>query len=67
MTRFEQIGVDKQYYSKDINEANKSFERSCTHCATRGMHLDCERCRISYVHNIMEDYFKSKNNNTKLN
>lgn len=67
MTRFEQIGVDRQYYSKNITEAKKLFKSTCKHCATTGKHFECERCKISYAHEIMTDYFKSKNNNTKLN
>lgn len=66
MTRFEQNGVDRQYYSRNMNEANKSFEKSCTRCSTSGRQLDCDRCKIAFVHDIMVDYFKSKSNNTKL-
>lgn len=43
MTKFENIGVARQYQAKNKNEANKHFERSCDMCCTRGMHLECPR------------------------
>lgn len=60
MTRFEQIGADKQYYAQNLNEANKNFERSCTRCATSGRNVECSKCTIAFVHEIMVDYFNTK-------
>ena len=41
MTRFEQIGVDRQYDANNINEATREFQNSCNRCCSKGMHLDC--------------------------
>ena len=60
MTAFEQKGVDKQYYAQNLYEANKRFEKSCDFCSTRGRHTDCDRCKIAFVHEIMVDYFNTK-------
>lgn len=43
MTKFENIGVARQYQSRNKHEADKQFERSCDMCCCRGMHLECPR------------------------
>ena len=60
MTRFEQIGIDRQYNANNVNEAEKFFKKSCTHCCTKGMQLQCDHCNIAFVHGIIVDYFNSK-------
>lgn len=50
MTYFEARGVEFQYNSHNIHEAEKAFKKSCNKCATRGMHIDCDRCAIASVH-----------------
>lgn len=41
MTRFEEIGVNRQYEANSIQEATKAFEYSCKCCCSKGIHLDC--------------------------
>lgn len=53
MTKFEQIGVNYQYDATSTQEANKAFERSCHCCCHKGIHLDCDRCSIAAVHNMV--------------
>ena len=60
MTRFEQIGVDRQYNANNAYEADKLFNKSCTQCCTKGMQLNCDKCNIAYVHDIIVDYFSYK-------
>ena len=57
MTKFEQIGVNHQYDSTTPFEANRAFNRSCTICCHKGIHLDCEKCSISHVHTLVMAYF----------
>lgn len=60
MTYFETIGVDYQYHSTNIHEAERSFKKSCNKCTTRGMHIECDRCAIASVHGNILEYFKLK-------
>lgn len=57
MTKFETIGVNRQYDAASIEEANKAFSRSCDCCCNKGIHLDCEKCSIAYVHSMVVAYF----------
>lgn len=50
MTKFEQIGVERQLESDSKKEAIRSFTNSCTVCCNRGMRLDCNKCSIAHVH-----------------
>jgi hypothetical protein len=43
MTKFESVGVARQYEARNKYEAERAFERSCNMCCTRGMHLECPR------------------------
>ena len=43
MTKFESVGVARQYEARNLNEANKAFERSCNCCCSKGIHLECPR------------------------
>lgn len=43
MTKFESIGVARQYEARNLNEAKKAFECSCATCCIRGIHLECPR------------------------
>lgn len=52
MTKFEQIGVNRQYDS-----TNKSFNHSCNCCCNKGMRIECDKCSIAYVHNLIIAYF----------
>lgn len=43
MTKFENIGVARQYEARNLKEAERAFELSCNLCCNRGMHLECPR------------------------
>jgi hypothetical protein len=60
MTRFEQIGVNKQYCAHNIDEANNNFSDSCTRCSTSGRHRDCDRCSITLAHEFMLIFLNTK-------
>lgn len=51
MTKFEQIGVERQLESDSKKEALRNFRHSCNVCCYRGMHLNCDKCSIAFVHN----------------
>ena len=57
MTKFEQIGVNRQYDARNIEEANKAFANSCTCCCNKGIRLECDKCCISYTHDLVCAYF----------
>ena len=57
MTKFEQVGVNRQYDANNIQEANKSFQHSCDCCCAKGIHIDCDRCAIAYTHSLIMAYF----------
>ena len=63
MTKFERVGVNFQYDARDIDEANKSFAYSCECCCTKGMRIDCDRCAIAHMHNLVVAYFNDNNGN----
>ena len=50
MTKFEQIGVERQLEADSKREALRSFSHSCEVCCCKGMRLDCDRCSIAFVH-----------------
>lgn len=60
MTKFEQIGINRQYDASNLYECNKAFERSCECCCAKGNHLDCDRCAIAFTHNLVVAYFFDK-------
>ena len=53
MTKFETIGVNRQYESETVREANKAFNHSCNCCCNRGMKIDCDKCSIAFVHSLV--------------
>ena len=63
--KFIEMAIHYQNIASTKKEAVKNFERSCTICCNRGLHLDCDRCPISTVHNmtiaVLDDINKSKN------
>lgn len=69
MTKFETIGVNRQFDANSIEEANKSFARSCEVCCKKGMHIECDRCHIAFTNNLICAYFndKAKGNSQKGN
>lgn len=50
MTKFEQVGIERQLESDSKKEAIRSFEHSCMVCCYRGIKLDCSKCSIAHVH-----------------
>ena len=63
--KFIEMAIHYQNIASTKEEAVRNFERSCTICCNRGLHLDCDRCPISTVHNmtiaVLDDINKSKN------
>ena len=53
MTKFEQIGVNRQYDASTKQEANSAFSHSCDCCCNKGMQIKCDRCSIAYVHSLV--------------
>ena len=53
MTKFETIGVNRQYEAETVREANKAFNHSCYCCCNRGMKIDCDKCSIAFVHSLV--------------
>lgn len=53
MTKFEQVGVNYQYSANSAEQAQKSFQYSCNCCCNKGMRIDCDRCAIAHVHNLV--------------
>ena len=50
MTKFEQIGVERQLESDSKKEALRNFRHSCNVCCYRGIHLNCDKCSIAEAH-----------------
>ena len=42
--KFIEMAIRYQNTASTKEEAVKNFERSCTICCNRGLHLDCDRC-----------------------
>lgn len=58
MSKFEQIGVDRQLAATSRGAAEKCFEMSCKICCVRGIAISCERCAIACAHDMMLGVFK---------
>lgn len=65
MTKFEQIGVERQLDSVSKGDAVKNFRNSCEVCCHKGMWIDCDRCSIAFTHKevlaCFDDYKHQKN------
>ena len=57
MSHFEQIGVERQYASRNASMAQKWFEDSCHKCCTQGKHISCDNCAISTAHSLIMTIF----------
>lgn len=55
MTKFEEIGVDRQYEALNAWQAKKQLELSCKLCCERGLRIICDSCQIQTAHNIVMD------------
>lgn len=60
MSKFEQVGVNMQYDSINKEDAKRKFSRSCECCCNRGLHIDCDRCSIATVHQLVIASFEDK-------
>ena len=58
MTRFQQVGVDRQHQSITPQESDRNFNQSCKLCASRGMCGDCASCPIAAAHRFVNDTFR---------
>lgn len=65
MTKFEQIGVERQVECDSKHEALKTFSHSCYVCCCRGMKIDCDRCAIAHVHKEVIACFEDSENRSK--
>lgn len=50
MTKFEQIGVERQQSSHTIKDAQEAFTTSCKVCCLRGLRIECDSCAINHAH-----------------
>jgi len=58
MTRFEEIGVDRQWDARNPWQAKKQLEISCELCCNKGLRIQCTRCQIQNAHElVMETKF----------
>ena len=53
MTKFEQIGINYQHDAVDKHTASKAFKHSCSICCHKRIQLDCDKCAIAVVHNMV--------------
>ena len=55
MTKFEQIGADRQYAAKTIDEANCEKDISCYACvrSPRALYSEYSSCQIRLAHEYM--------------
>lgn len=60
MTKFEQIGINHLYLATDKASLNRTFNRSCTCCCYKGMHIDCDHCAIEATHSMLVAIMDSK-------
>lgn len=56
-TKFENIGVERQYQSGDAKESNRNFNISCNICCRKGLHIDCGKCAIAVAHEAIQVVF----------
>ena len=60
MTKFEQVGVNMQYSSATKEMAINKFSRSCECCCNKGLHIECDRCSIATVHQLVIAGFETR-------
>ena len=60
MTKFENIGVERQQKSISLYEADRNFNISCTLCCHYNMRIDCDRCAIAVAHEQVIAIFADK-------
>jgi len=50
MSKFMDVGIQKQYDSTTVYQATKNFEKSCALCCYHGYHISCRHCHIEGAH-----------------
>ena len=60
MTKFEEIGVNRQLESDSSREALRSFRHSCEVCCYKNIRIDCDKCSIAHVHREVLAYFSDR-------
>ena len=58
MTRFQEVGVDRQHNSASQQESDRNFKNSCNRCVSRGSCGDCANCPIAAAHKFVTDTFR---------
>jgi len=53
MSRFEEVGVNRQVCAETRAQAERSFAMSCDICCNRGLRIECDRCAIQAAHERM--------------
>lgn len=61
MTKFETVGVNRQFDAINVEEANKAFAHSCEVCCKKGMRIECDKCHIAYTNTLICAYFNDNN------
>lgn len=61
MTKFEQVGVNMQYESATKEMAQRKFSRSCECCCNKGLQINCDRCAIATVNQLVMASFETLN------
>lgn len=56
-TKFETIGVERQYESVSAFESNRNFRISCNICCRKGLHINCDKCAIAVAHEATQAVF----------
>ena len=59
MTKFEQVGVNMQYESTTKEIAQQKFSRSCECCCNKGLRINCDRCAIATVNQLVVASFEN--------
>lgn len=57
MTRFEEVGVQRQNECVTKYDAIRQFRNSCHICCNRGIRIECDRCAIAYEHRQVLEAF----------
>ena len=58
MTKFESIGVARQYESRNAKEAKRAFENSCNYCCINGIHIECPRLQYRFHTRFNDQLFQ---------
>lgn len=65
ITRFEEIGAQKQWSAKNKGQALKFYDESCELCWKYNMHIDCDKCAIKKAHEAVMKIFEERTGRSK--